>query len=457
MKKIYLLVIIVTLLSTGCVTPKVIEKKDVVKLEQVHVNKWFDSSTIYEVNVRQYTKEGTFAAFSRHLPRLQELGVEILWFMPVHPVSITKRKGSLGSYYAVSDFTATNPEFGTNEEFKELVIRCHELGMKVILDWVPNHTGWDNKWIFDNPEWYTQENGEIIHPKGTDWTDVADLNYDSMEMRDAMIESMAYWVRDIDIDGFRCDVAGSVPGEFWNDASKKLNDIKPLFMLAEDSSNFGLLKTAFDSNYNWSLLHFMESAADGSGNRANIKSNLRNSITKYPFGTFPMNFITNHDENSWSGTAFERFGEAKDMMTALTFIMPGMPLIYSGQEAGLNKQLLFFEKDEIDWSDLSHQVLLKKLIDIKKSNPSLYNGSAGGGIKFINSTNKTILTFIRDKDDNRVIFMGNLSKDEQEFDLREFKDSGSYTDIFSEETIELKAGSTLKLKGFDFRIFVKQK
>lgn len=435
----------------GCVTPNKVEE---INKPISHEPKWFDSMTIYEVNVRQYTPDGTFAAFREHLPRLKNLGVEILWFMPIHPISELNRKGSLGSYYSISDYRGINPEFGTLDEFKELVNECHSMGMRVILDWVPNHTGWDNAWITDNPEWYTQEGGNIIHPKGTDWTDVADLNYNNMEMRSEMVASMKFWVEEVDVDGFRCDVAGSVPLDFWEDASKELNDIKPLFMLAEDGFNYSLLKNAFDSNYNWNFLHLIGDASHGRLSKASIKDNIRNCILRYTDGTFPMNFVTNHDENSWNGTAYERLGDYKDMLTALTFFMPGMPLIYSGQEAGLNKRLLFFEKDEIDWSDLSQQKMLQELISMKKTNPALHNGTAGGKVQFINSTERDILIFARIKDNNRVLFMANMSGNSSEFDLRQFGVPGSYRDIHSEKEIKLTPGTQITLDTYEYKIFV---
>lgn len=455
-RKLSTTIILLILTFVSCTTSENIVERDPPQIEPPqHDVKWFDNATIYEVNIRQYTEEGTFSAFSEHLPRLKDLGVDILWIMPIYPISIEKRKGSLGSYYAVSDYTGVNPEFGTIDDFKELVDKCHAMGMTVILDWVANHTGWDNKWITEHPDWYSHEAGKIIHPTGTDWTDVADLNYDNVDMRKAMIDSMEYWVTDANIDGFRCDVAGMVPVEFWNDASQTLNEIKPMFMLAEDSSNYGLLKEAFNSNYNWSLLHAMEKSSDGSGNKARIKENIRNVESRYPYGTFPMNFVTNHDENSWNGSVFERFGASNNMMTALTFMLPGMPLIYSGQEASLNKRLLFFEKDQIDWSDLTNQDFLKKLIEIKKDNIALFNGSAGGTIDSISNSDRSILSFVRSKDNNRVLFLANFNKDKISFSLRGFKELGTYRDSLTNQIVEVEEGSELTLDGFGFKILVR--
>lgn len=327
------------------------------------------------------------------------------------------------------------------------------MGFKIILDWVPNHTGWDHQWITDHPDWYTQVGDVIIHPAGTDWTDVADLNYDNPDMRAEMIADMAFWVEEVDVDGFRCDVAGSVPTDFWNVASKELNAIKPLFMLAEDGSNFSLLEEAFDANYSWNLMNTMNESVYGNQSANSLKSDLIRLIALYPEGTYPMNFVTNHDENSWNGTAFERLGEGKNMMEALIFVAPGIPMIYSGQEASLDKRLLFFEKDEIDWSDLRHQDFLSNLVQLKKDNPALWNGAAGGDIKIIKTTDKHILTFIRTKGDNRVLYVGNLKGEPVSFKFKEFEGSGSFEHYLSQELVELTKGTEMTLEGFGFEIY----
>ncbi len=412
---------------------------------------WIDDATIYEVNLRQYTEEGTFEAFREHLPRLKELGVEILWFMPIHPISEIERKGTLGSYYAVSDYKAVNPEFGTMEEFKDLVKECHDMGFKIILDWVANHTGWDNKWISEHPKWYTQSGGKIIMPPGTNWPDVADLNYENKEMRKAMKDAMIFWVEEADIDGYRCDVAGSVPVDFWEDVTKSLNKVKPVFMLAEDGSDYSLMDSAFDANYNWNLLGSINNKESGS-----IRSDIRRALTAYPKDSFPMNFITNHDENSWNGTVGERLGNSKDLMNALIFTAPGMPLIYSGQEASLNKRLLFFDKDQIDWSDLTEQAFYKKLIDLKKDNEALWNGSAGGNLSFVQTTDRSILAYAREKGKNKVVFIGNFTSKSKEFSLKSFDASGSYINYFDDEKTKLEEGKDLKLEPWGFYIFVNE-
>ncbi len=447
------LIIVVALLASSCI------RNNTARQTANVAPNWIDDATIYEVNIRQYTKEGTFEAFASHLPRLKAMGVKVLWFMPIHPISVKNRKGTLGSYYSVADYKAVNPEFGDLAAFKALVKISHEMGFKIILDWVGNHTGWDNPWITEHPDWYTQVGGKIVMPARTDWTDVADLNYDNQDMRAAMLDAMIFWVKEVDVDGFRCDVANGVPQDFWENARIELDKIKPVIMLAESDDNLKRLKKAFNANYNWDLLFLMNEAAAGANSPGSesvdeIGSSLLSSMSAYPQGTFPMNFTTNHDENSWNGTEFERLGAATDLMTALTFVAPGLPLIYSGQEAANPKRLLFFEKDEIDWSNLSAQDFFQKLIQLKKDNPSLDAGSQGGKLTMLKVDQKAVLAFAREKDANRVVFIGNFSQEAKTFDLEAEDAKGTYIDYFSGRKVELPGSTTMTLEGFGFVVLV---
>jgi glycosidase len=265
---------------------------------------------VYEVNVRQYSSNSKLASVTSDIPRLKSLGVDVLWLMPIYPIGVTNRLGSLGSPYSIKDYKKVNPEFGTAADLKALVKAAHKAGMHVILDWVANHTAWDNAWVTNHPDWYTQVNGQIISPAGTGWNDVADLNYDNQDMRAAMISSMKYWVTNFDVDGFRCDAAGMVPQDFWEQATTELAKSKKLFMLAEDGSSSGLLQNAFNANYSWSLLGNLKTLASGYGSQTQIENLMDQESYSYPTGTFPLNFITNHDENSWNGTAKEFYGSA---------------------------------------------------------------------------------------------------------------------------------------------------
>lgn len=371
---------------------------------------WLDNATLYEVNIRQYSPEGTFNAFTKDLPRLKKLGVEILWLMPINPISEKNRKGTLGSYYSVKDYTAVNPEFGTMDDFKHLVNKAHEMGFEVIIDWVANHTGWDNQWIYDHPDWYTKDSTGAIIPPDPDWSDVADLNYDVQPMRRAMIDAMDFWLKTTDIDGFRCDVAWGVPQDFWEAARASFDSIKPVYMLAEDEDHPGFLKKAFDSNYAWKFHHIMNEVAQGKQNAQAIRTYFDSIDHKYAPGSFPMQFITNHDENAWNGTIKERMGDAADAFAVLTFTIPGIPLIYDGQEVGMDKRLKFFEKDPIDWSDTTKQAFYRKLIDLKRENQSLWNGLAGGDMKMLETNhNDQVFAFTREKNGNQLLVIMNLS------------------------------------------------
>lgn len=373
---------------------------------------WADKAIIYEVNVRQYTKDGTFNAFAEHLPRLKEMGINTLWFMPIYPIAQEKRLGSLGSYYSIADYKAINPEFGTLEDFKNLVNKAHEMGFTVILDWVANHTGWDHVWIKEHPDWYTQNSDDqIISPPGMGWNDVADLNYDNQDMRQGMIDAMSFWVKEVNVDGFRCDYATGVPVDFWEKAREELTKFKEVYMLAEDNSSKAFLVNAFDSNYNWTLFDNILSVAKGANDANTLKYTLN---TRYPEGAFPLNFMDNHDKNSWDGSIISRFGkDTIPCMTTLMFTIPGAPLIYSGDEAGLDKQLKFFDKDEISWDSLPYEGLIKRLSEIKTENTPLYNGAAGGEAKYFDLENENIFALERVKDNKKITAIFNLSRKPQ--------------------------------------------
>ena len=405
--------------------------------EKIKIN--VKNAVIYEVNIRQYSEQGTFEEFTKDIPMLKELGVNIIWAMPIFPISKTKRKATggdfayliedkekrdkmLGSYYAVSDYGKINPEFGTIDDFRNLVDTAHENGMYVILDWVPNHTGWDHEWITTNPEYYTQnENGEIIDPINPDsgeswgWADVADLNYDNKNMRSEMIDEMLYWIKDENIDGFRCDVASAVPLDFWEEVISKIRDEKDVFMLAEaEEPELVKGKRLFDMVYAWERHHIFNKMANEENAIEIWDKIMEKESERFESDDILMSFVTNHDENSWNGTIRERMGDASELLTALSYISPGMPLIYSGQEYDLDHRLLFFEKDEIPKTKKIMWPLLQKLGKLKKENPALHTGIDASNYKKINVANPEILAFERSKGTNSVIFLGNFSKNSQE-------------------------------------------
>ncbi|MGE4288415.1 MAG: alpha-amylase family glycosyl hydrolase [Salinivirgaceae bacterium] len=417
-----------------------------------HVD-WSKNANIYEVNIRQYTPEGTFNAFADHLPRLQQMGVDILWLMPIHPISEKNRKGSKGSYYAVQDYQKVNPEFGTFEDFKSLVDQAHNLGMKVIIDWVANHTGWDNWLIEAHNDWYTKDSlGNIVTPV-EDWSDVADLNYEVPELREYMTQSLEYWVREANIDGYRCDVAGMVPLDFWISARTRLDAIKPVFMLAEWESKDIL--AAFDMIYGWEFHHIMNQVAQGKKNTSDIITYFNKVDTLFDADDYLMNFITNHDENSWNGTEFERMGDAVKAMAVLAHTAPGMPLIYTGQEAKLNKRLLFFEKDAVEWGTYEFADFYKKLLLLKKNNKALWNGTQGGPLTFIENSGTNVLTFSREKENDKVVVMLNLSNTNQEISFINNAVVGNYNSLFTQTEVTISDVSSFNLGPWDYKVLVK--
>lgn len=432
-----------------------IEKKNMEKTDGfTHVD-WSKNAIIYEVNVRQYTPEGTFAAFEKHLPRLSKMGVDILWLMPIYPVGEKNRKGSLGSYYSVKDYKAVNPEYGNMDDLKRLVSEAHKLGMHVILDWVANHTSWDNKMIEEHPEWYIKDSlGNFVSP--FDWSDVADLNYDNKALQDYMIGALKFWIEKADIDGYRCDVAGLVPVEFWDKARAELDKIKPVFMLAE-AEEAKHHKNAFDMSYAWDFHHIMNDIAKGKKNANDVEDYFIKNDSLFPDDAYRMYFTSNHDENSWNGTEYERMGDAAETFAVLSFMIPGMPLIYSGQEAALNKRLAFFDKDTICWDNIKLEEFYTNLIKIKKKNKALWNGTYGGKLIRINtSDDKNIFAFIREKDDNKVFAIFNFSDKKQNIIFKGDKFTGEYTNAFSGEEVKFSPKKELELEPWGYFVFVRK-
>jgi glycosidase len=379
---------------------------------EVHHPDWAKNATIYEVNVRQYSPAGSFAAVDQALPRLKTMGVDILWLMPVNPIGQDHRKGPLGSYYSVSDYKAINPEFGTLDDFKALVAHAHGLGMKVIIDWVPNHTSWDNAWVKDHPDWYLKDAGGKIGPvtfgTGADaqvWDDVVGLDYRVPAMRAAMIEAMAFWIKTADVDGFREDVASNVPTDFWDQARTELNKIKPVFLLAE-ADKPELQQDAFDMTYDWDFYHRMVKVAK-SGDARELAAFFAHPPKVFPPGSYRMEFTSDHDENSWSGSDTELYGKAFKPYAVIAATVPGMALVYSGQESGLDKRIKFFEHDPIAWRNYPLADFYRSLLTLKHANPALWNDNAAMDV--LDPHNPHVFAFRRTKDGHSVTVTVNLS------------------------------------------------
>lgn len=417
---------------------------------------WSRNAVIYEVNTRQYTPEGTFKAFAENLPRLKNLGVDILWFMPIHPISEVNRKGTLGSYYAVADYKGVNPEFGTLDDFKDVVKKAHDMGMKVIIDWVPNHTGCDNVWLNGHEDRYAHnDKGQKYGPY--DWTDTYKLNYDNPDTRAAMIDAMSYWLKEADIDGFRCDVAAEVPVSFWNEARPALQAIEPeLFMLAEASSP-ALHDYGFDMGYNWPMKDLFSRIAATHGQYTFVKDGeskphkfpeahavdipimVADQNKEYPRDAYLMNMVTNHDLNSWEGTEMERLGNFADAFAVLSYTLPGMPLIYTGQEVGMNRALQFFEKDTApDFTANSVTKFYTALNALKHRREELRAGIAGAPLTVFATDNPDVLVFER-RNGNKAVFTGvNLSNKPAKLNyvVTQPKTSGKLIDAIAETPVK---------------------
>jgi alpha-amylase len=403
---------------------------------------------IYEVNVRQYTSEGTFNAFAKHLDRLKALGVQCLWFMPINPISQVDRKGSLGSYYAVADYTAVNPEFGTLADFKRLVSAAHKRDMKVLIDWVPNHSGADNRWLREHPDFYVKDStGKAAVPY--DWTDTRQLNYANPVLRDSMIASMKYWITQADIDGFRCDVAWNVPGDFWQDCIGQLRRMKPIFMLAEGDKPY-LPKSGFDAVYPWALFHKMVEVAKGERPAFSLDSVLHEYDTAYPAGTLELYFTSNHDENSSNGADYATFpGPEHAPFAVFTQTMPrGIPLIYSGQEEPILRAIKFFDKDTIGFQAYSRAAFYQTLSYIRRKEPALDADAAFE--KLPSGADSAVYAFIRSKGKSKVLVVLNFSGQPQHVELPA-SISGQALDVFTDRLIPVGRG--LYLQPWEYKVY----
>ncbi|MBN1996807.1 T9SS type A sorting domain-containing protein [candidate division KSB1 bacterium] len=419
---------------------------------------WSCNLAIYEVNVRQYTKEGTFAAFETHLDRLKEMGVGILWFMPIHPIGEKNRLGSLGSYYSVRDYLDVNPEFGSMENFRDLVREIHSRNMYVMIDWVANHTSWDNPLTVEHPEWYSKDiDGHFIPPPGTNWSDVIQLDYSQQGLREYMIQAMNFWITDVGIDGFRCDAVDFIPKDFWHDAINRLKKVRSdIFMLAEGDTR-EWHDVGFDMTYSWGFYGFgggvLKRLADGSATANDLFSFYKAEVSKYA-GAYRMYFTSNHDENSWYGTTEELFGDAAGAFAVLTATWNGMPLIYSGQEAGLNKRLLFFEKDQIEWREHENASIYKALLLLKMDNPALWNGEKGGALRRISTAHDTdTFVFVREKDRKRVLVVLNLSGRAQHMTFNDLSLCGFYRNVLTGENIKIEGTGDFQLSAWGYAVY----
>ena len=425
---------------------------------QVSNADWSRDAVLYQLNTRQFTREGTFAAAQRQLPRLAAMGVDIIWLMPIHPIGEANRKGSLGSPYAVRDYRAVNPELGTEADFRAFVEEAQRLGLKVILDWVANHSATDNPLTLSHPEWYTRSpEGALVPPAGTDWSDVADFDYSQPALRRYMTESLIYWVREFGIDGFRCDVAGYVPTDFWDTARAQLDKVKPVFMLAEWEQR-DLHNRAFDATYGWGWKEAMQRLVKSGEGAGPIRGYYAGQAETWPHAAMRMVYTENHDQNSWDGVASEIYGDAYEAAIALSFTGSGLPLIYNGQEADNDRQLAFFERDPIVWREGRHDALFRKLIALKTEMRALHNGRFGATmIEVPTDAAEDVYAFTRGAAGERVFAVFNLSPRPHAVTFGKARHHGTYTDALSGEAATFAGGETLDLPAWGYRIFKETK
>ena len=415
---------------------------------------WSHSTNIYEINLRQYTYEGTLNAFAKHLPRLKDMGVETLWFMPLTPIAVEKRLGTLGSYYACADYISINPEFGTIDDLKNFISLAHEMGFKVIIDWVANHTGFGHTWTDTHPEYYLHgEDGNFVLKHG--WEDVIHLDYDNKELRKAMMEAMLFWLTEFNIDGFRCDMAHLVPLNFWQEARLSLDAAKKLFWLAEcEEPNY---HEVFDATYSWKLLHTMESYWKKQIGIAGIDDTLRYYGEQFSAKGFKLLFTSNHDENSHSGSEYERLGDAAKAFAILTCTWNGMPLVYSGQEAANTKRIKFFDKDFIDWE---HHFPLhdfyKRLLNLHSTNAALRAGDNATISKRVTTDNDDkLFGFIRQNGEAEVLVLLNLSADYYWMQLTDERVRGEFVNVFSNEPNDVTKNRFFEMEPWGFYVYEK--
>ncbi len=413
---------------------------------------WIMQGNIYEVNVRQYTPEGTFKAFAKHLDRLKEMGVQTLWFMPINPISKVDRKGSLGSYYAVADYVSVNPEFGTLDDWKALVKEAHAKDFKIVIDWVPSHTGADHHWLTTHPDFYVRDSvtGKAISMY--DWTDTRKLNYNNKGTVDSMIAAMKFWVRETGIDGFRCDVAGEVLDSFWMKCIPELKKMKNLFFLAEGDKP-ALHTDGFDATYTWNDFNMLKLIAAGKRKASDFDSAINKTDTSFPANALRMFFTSNHDENSWNKADYETTpGASHAPFAVLTqTIKRSVPLIYSGQEEPILRAIKFFDKDTMQFAKFERGDLYKKLLALRKSNEALSANASFA--RLTTGMEDKIYGYARQTDKNKVVVLLNLTNTPQTFSVKDGLITGEATEIFTNKKEKMEPGKSFSLGAWGYLVY----
>ncbi len=443
MKKILLAAMCCAMLATSCTK----------QVEGRHPD-FLYGATMYELNTRQFTPEGTFAAAEGELPRLKELGVDIIWVMPIQPIGVLERKGGLGSYYAIRDYCDFNPEFGTRADFESFLEKAHELDMKVILDWVANHTSPDHPWT-KNEGWHLRDSlGNLV--VNYDWFDIAEVNYDNQDMRTAMSESIHWWMDSIGVDGFRCDMAMLIPTDFWEETFAEVRAKHPDFIALSEAEETDLVENAFNMYYGWKMHHILNAIAQGEQTVDELWGYFAEADSLFKPEAMRMNFTSNHDENSWAGTEFERMGDAAETMAAFTYVVPGIPLIYTGQEYGSDKRLRFFDKDTIQINPQApQQAFYKKMNALRDDNMALWGNELGGKLERLDVDSKQVFACVRAVESNRVIGVFNFSAEEREVTVNTTQFAGKYMGREGEE-VDVCEKCSITLPAWGYEILVRK-
>jgi alpha-amylase len=430
----------------------------------LHSPDWVKNAVVYQVNVRQFSKDGNLKAVENDLNRIKNLGVDILWLMPIFPICEQEKKCDennttecWGSPYAPFDFEEVHEKYGTKEDFRQFIQKSHDLGMKVILDFVPNHTGFDSKWMREHPEWYVQKDGKVMpvtSDQGEIWADIAQFDLSNQALREAWMQVHEYWVREFDLDGYREDCAWAISKEWWQELRERLNKLRPVYMLAEDEVHGQeQFEVCFETNYGWGTHAIMKDIYKGIRNVNHLFEHTESIKSRFGKQGWQLNFTQNHDENTWHGSETDLFGAGADAFTALCFTMEGMGLIYNGQEASLQQRLSFFNKDEIDWSGASREHFFRTLTGLKHRNKALWNGLNGGFINRIKTEHSDkVYAFTREKDGDLVLAIFNLSSDPLSISLQTGLNSVTLTDVFSQKEMTIEEIILMDLKPFEFHI-----
>ena len=422
---------------------------------------WSYGAVLYEMNVRQLTPEGTLRAAAARLEFLRDLGVDAVWLMPIYPIGEKNRKGTLGSYYSIRDYCAVNPELGTMDDFDDFVAEAHRLGMKVLMDWVANHTSRDARWIAGKPaSWYERDaSGEPAVP--WDWTDTAKLDYANRDVWEAQAAAMEFWIARHAVDGFRCDMAMLVPIEFWQYAAARLRRVKPdLFLLAEAEQRNLFDDGVFDACYGWEMHHLLNDVARQRVRVTALRDWLRADRGRYPRSAMRLAFTSNHDENSWNGSEFARMGAARGIMAAFTFVVPGgLPLIYTGQEVGYDHSFAFFDRDPIpaeSYRANAYTEFYRRLTELRHANPALAAGGRGGDmVEISNNAEDCLMTFVREVPGNQVVAVMNLSPYAIETDYYTGIYAGMYTDALTGRPSALRGPVVEPMGPWSYRILTR--